>query len=423
MTALIQATRRHLGATGAAGLTPGLPAPTSWRGPLERAAPLAALAVVALLVPGGPGLLMDALAEAYLAVAVFVAGTLLLVNGLERGLGTDLGAFLRRNARWQVPIAALLGAFPGCGGAIVALTQFTRGHLSLGGVVATLTATMGDAMFLLLARAPGTAALVLSVSVVVGILTGWLVDRIHGLDFLRPTPDQPDAAGATDAFGSANRVGAADGSLARGVERAWVWLLVPGLAAGLLLAFQIDLDAWLGPALGLAPVHALGVAGAGGALLLWVLRGRGADAGEAAGEAACRRPGNRCVAGLDMAPVVATTSFITAWVVVAFALYELAVAGLNLDLGAWLQAAAPLVPGIAVLVGLIPGCGPQIVVTTLYLSGVAPLSAQLGNAIANDGDALFPAIAVAPRAALVATVYSAFPALVVGYGTFWLMGA
>ena len=76
---------------------------------------------------------------------------------------------------------------------------------------------------------------------------------------------------------------------------------------------------------------------------------------------------------------------------------------------------------MAIAVGFIPGCGPQIVVTSLYLNGSLPLSAQLGNAISNDGDALFPAIALAPRAALVATVYSAIPALLVAYGTyvFW----
>ena len=77
-------------------------------------------------------------------------------------------------------------------------------------------------------------------------------------------------------------------------------------------------------------------------------------------------------------------------------------------------------PLIAILVGFIPGCGPQIVITTLYLSGAIPLSAQLGNAISNDGDALFPALALAPRAAVVATLYSALPALVVGYGYFVL---
>ena len=45
-----------------------------------------------------------------------------------------------------------------------------------------------------------------------------------------------------------------------------------------------------------------------------------------------------------------------------------------------------------------------------------PLSAELGNAISNDGDALFPAIALAPKAAIIATLYSAIPAFIVAYG-------
>ncbi len=55
----------------------------------------------------------------------------------------------------------------------------------------------------------------------------------------------------------------------------------------------------------------------------------------------------------------------------------------------------------------------------MYLSGLIPLSAQIGNAISNDGDALFPAIAMAPRAAIVATIYSALPALLLAYGWYF----
>ena len=73
---------------------------------------------------------------------------------------------------------------------------------------------------------------------------------------------------------------------------------------------------------------------------------------------------------------------------------------------------------MAILIGFLPGCGPQVLVTTMYLSGMIPLSAQIGNAISNDGDALFPAIAIAPRVAIVATLYSAVPALLISYG--WL---
>ena len=71
---------------------------------------------------------------------------------------------------------------------------------------------------------------------------------------------------------------------------------------------------------------------------------------------------------------------------------------------------------IAVLIGFLPGCGPQLLVTTMFIAGFLPLSAQIGNAISNDGDALFPALAISPKVALVATIYSAIPALIVSYG-------
>ena len=81
---------------------------------------------------------------------------------------------------------------------------------------------------------------------------------------------------------------------------------------------------------------------------------------------------------------------------------------------------APFVPLVAILFGFLPGCGPQVVVATFYLNGHIPLSAELGNAISNDGDALFPAIALAPKAAILATLYSAIPAIIVAYSYFYL---
>ena len=75
---------------------------------------------------------------------------------------------------------------------------------------------------------------------------------------------------------------------------------------------------------------------------------------------------------------------------------------------------------LAIFFGFLPGCGPQIIVTTFYLNGYIPLSAEMGNAIANDGDALFPAIALAPKAAIIATLYSGIPAIIVAYGYMYL---
>ena len=118
---------------------------------------------------------------------------------------------------------------------------------------------------------------------------------------------------------------------------------------------------------------------------------------------------------------IADTNFVTTWVVAAFLLFELSVYFFGLDLKNLFTGMALYTPLMAVLVGFIPGCGPQVLVTTMYLSGIIPLSALLGNAISNDGDALFPAIAIAPRVAIVATLYSALPALLISYGWFFLV--
>ena len=70
---------------------------------------------------------------------------------------------------------------------------------------------------------------------------------------------------------------------------------------------------------------------------------------------------------------------------------------------------------LAILLGLVAGGGRQILVRTLYLNGIIPFAALIGNAISNDGDALFPAIALTPRMAIIATLYSAIPALIISY--------
>ena len=118
--------------------------------------------------------------------------------------------------------------------------------------------------------------------------------------------------------------------------------------------------------------------------------------------------------------VIQDTNFVTTWVVFAFFIFEMTLHITQIDLVGLFSGVHLYLPLIAILIGFIPGCGPQILVTATYLSGAIPLSAQIGNAISNDGDALFPAIALAPRAAVVATVYSALPAFIVAYGYMWL---
>ena len=119
--------------------------------------------------------------------------------------------------------------------------------------------------------------------------------------------------------------------------------------------------------------------------------------------------------------VAAETRFVSVWVITGFLCFELFIYFTGWELGSIFRTLGPLTPLFAIMVGFIPGCGPQIIMTTLYIQGIVPLSAQLANAISNDGDALFPAIAMAPKVAIYATLYSAIPAILTGY-TVYLMG-
>ncbi|WP_353219069.1 putative manganese transporter [Salinisphaera sp. S4-8] len=373
--------------------------------------------ILSLLVASGTdiGLLVrDTLAEAYLQVTVFVAATLIAIYALEQRFAFDLNTRMAEAGRGQVPIAACLGLLPGCGGAIIVVTQFVNGRIGFGALVAVLIATMGDAAFLLIAASPQTAGVVLGVSWLCAVAFGWAIDRLHGRDYLRPRPVASQAQGSCV-------VG--PGRFGLTIDRAWLGLLAAGVPLAVAIAFQQEPNAWFGGFAVYEPVTWFGCGAAIAATALWASRideprTRGVVRPPAAG-----RTDPVSVASGPLAWARQSrfdTTFVTVWVIAAFLLFELGIVATGIAPEAWFVAAAPVMPLVGVLVGFIPGCGPQILLTTLYLSGVVPLSGLLANAIANDGDALFPAIALAPKAAVMATLYSAIPALLVGYGAFAL---
>jgi hypothetical protein len=171
-------------------------------------------------------ILFKAIADAYIQVSTFVAGTFFIFYGIERLLNIDAAAALRKATFWQVPVAAALGALPGCGGAIIVVTQYVSGRLSFGSVVAVLTATMGDAAFLLIAQQPLVGLAMVALGFVVGTLSGWIVNYIHGRDFLRGSlGDGQDVDHMNE-----------DASTPW-LDRIWLIIMLPGLVLAALVAF------------------------------------------------------------------------------------------------------------------------------------------------------------------------------------------
>ena len=344
-------------------------------------------------------ILFKAIADAYIQVSTFVAGTFFIFYGIERVLNIDAAALLRKATLWQVPAAAALGALPGCGGAIIVVTQYVSGRLSFGSVVAVLTATMGDAAFLLIAQEPLVGLAMLALGFIVGTLSGWIVNYIHGRDFLRGSLGNGQGVDHVNEDAST-----------LWLDRIWLIIMLPGLVLAALVAFQVDVDALFTNDYLDKPASLLGVLG--GVLAVTMrLAPRFGIHGDAAFS----------TSGSILRRTIADTNFVTVWVIGAYLVFDLSVYFFAIDLKQVFNGFTLFTPMIAILIGFLPGCGPQVLVTTMYLAGILPLSAQIGNALSNDGDALFPAIAIAPKVAVVATLYSAVPAVIVSYGWLFLV--
>ncbi|MEN8634240.1 putative manganese transporter [Pseudoalteromonas distincta] len=354
-----------------------------------------------LAIPQLREITMTALSDAFFQVSVFVAATLLIYYyAIEHLPQLELSYLSAKSPILEISFAAVLGALPGCGGAIIVVTQFTKGQASFGAIVAVLTATMGDAAFLLLATRPTEGLLIMGIGLVVGTFSGLLVNTIHKKDFLRPTVQEQK-----------HQIKILSTNIIKISKPVWMVAIIPSLIIAFLIAFNVDFSQF-----GASTSTVIALFGALMALFIvsiWALSSRGESYQEVTSEDDACNPPSKII------KVLQDTHFVTAWVVASFMLFEILVNIAGLDLKTWFVHYAYLAPLIAVLIGFLPGCGPQIIVTTLYIQGIIPFSALAGNAISNDGDALFPAIAMAPKAAIIATLYTSIPALIVGYGLYF----
>jgi hypothetical protein len=356
-------------------------------------------------------LLVEPAADAFLEVGTFVGVALVAFGLLRWRLGDRLTRWLAAN-RHRGPVAgALLGAFPGCGGAIVVVPFHLQGQVSFGTVVATLTATMGDSSFVLLAADPGLAVAVHAGLVLVGAVTGTLVDRL-GIAPRHPTTDRDVRVGPRPP----STVGAAAAPLGltgRPSLRLLPWSLIGYwtlTAAAFVVAVPTALqlvDPTRFDVGGLPTTTLLGLAGATVSIAVTLAR-RLADGGHT-GQRCAERP--RTV----LVDAARETARVASWVVVAFVGYEVVVTATGLDVAS-LPSIGLIGVVVGALLGLLPGCGPQLVLTGLYAQGALPLSVLAANALSQDGDALIPLLAADRRSAVLASVVTVVPGLAVGGG-------
>ncbi len=389
-------------------------------------------------------ILLESLRDGYVQVSVFVAVTVLAFGLVQYLTGGALLRAIEDNERLQPALGGLLGLTPGCGGAIVVMPLYVRGTVSFGTVVATLGATAGDSAFVILALAPEAALYAYGIAFAASVATGYLVDSV-GLGVSRIDAAVARLSPATTDGGAVAGGGTIGPNPAHdyagespthsheaGPDRR-SWLLTPlshlahvlwwvAAVAGLVIGSLYLLRGGPEVALAVGPGFdgLFTVIGLVGAVLSLYLYGVGRHY---VGEGTVARARDSFSSVYDtLVHAAMETSFVTVWVLVALAGYEYVVFLTGADVATLAASAGVLAPLGGAVVGLIPGCGPQIVLANVYAEGGLPFSALGANAIAQDGDALFPLLAVDAKAAIIASIYNFLPAVVVGVALHFLWG-
>ena len=376
--------------------------------------------------------------DAFLAVTVFVAAMVLLFSWLQYISAGRFVDTIRANTAWQPVIGALMGITPGCGGAIVMMPMYARGYVTYGTVIATLIATLGDAAFVLIGAAvtdPSFIAPVIAVhliSFVVGISWGYLVDG------MKITPSNPlgkfspnynDNSPSRTVLQETNEnMSEVFDDLGREEKTGWgyfllhqgytVWWIVTslGLIFAILLLVWNAQDADFTLEINYNPLTLdgfitwVGLIGTSLSVILYISQKNWiSDDSEAS-------IGDKLYSLREtMIHSASETAFVTFWVMSAYLIFEFSMlfSGMNeADLA--LFGDGIIVVILAAVIGLIPGCGPQIIAITAYTKDLISFPALVANAISQDGDALFPLLVRHRVASIWATVHTTIPALIVG---------
>ena len=391
-------------------------------------------------------ILVFSMRDAFLAVTVFVAAMLLLFSWLQYVTAGRFVVWIRENTRFQPIIGAMMGLTPGCGGAIIVMPMYARGYVTYGTVIATLIATLGDAAFVLIGAVFQDSSFLTPVIVVhltsfiVGVLWGYGVDKFEvtpsaplgrfGPKFGTDGPLGEEAAKAMEGEDSLIE------DLPREIPEGWgyrvlhqgyrVWWAITavGLGLAILLLIWYAQDPEYSPELVWDPttrdgiVTWVGLIGTSLSIILYISsKNFFADDTEAT-------IGDK-LNSLDETLVHAAseTAFVTFWVLIAYLVFEfgMILSGISeSDMSEHGSGAAAVL--LAATVGLIPGCGPQIIAITAYIEGVISFPALVANAISQDGDALFPLLVRHKVASIWATIHTTLPAIIVGLVFLWVMG-
>ena len=370
--------------------------------------------------------------DAFLAVTVFVAAMVFLFSWLQYATSGRFVEYIRSKKKLQPVIGALMGLTPGCGGAIVMMPMYARGYVTYGTVLATLIATLGDSAFVLIGAAITDSSFVApllavhAISFVAGVSWGYLVDMTgttphQPLGRFGPTFGQAKLDEETvnesplDDLSREEPGGLGYKILHQGYLIWWTVTLI-GLVFAILLLVWSGQDPDYGLELSFNPttmdgfITWIGLIGTSLSIILYFAQKNwfGDDTEATIGDKlhSMRE---------TMIHSASETAFVTFWVMIAYLAFEFGMLFSGISEQDMSNYGDGLIAVLAAsFIGLIPGCGPQIIAITAYTKDIISFPALAANAISQDGDALFPLLVRHKAASLWATIHTTIPAIIAG---------
>ena len=351
-------------------------------------------------------ILLDALRAAVLITGMVVM-MMMIIESLNISSGGRFFNLLRGSKFGQIVVSALLGWIPGCIGGFASVSLFSHGMISFGALVAMLIATSGDEAFVMLTLFPGKALWISLLILVIGIITGVLIDYVGPKLGLKPyalktcdemqihEEDKHEHNHPEEKTGGKGRKW--HFTWRRAVLLVGTGLYIAALATGMLEheheggagddhGFNLLSEDWMNMVFAAVSLIMLGV----------VAFGSDHFVEEHLWHHVIARHALKIF--LWTFGVLIVLGFITeVW-----------------DISSWISANVPLMIVLATLIGIIPESGPHLIFVTLFAAGVIPAPVLIASCISQDGHASLPLLAESKGAFIRAKAINCVVALIAG---------
>lgn len=369
--------------------------------------------------------------EAFLHVGSMIGFFILLFGYINYKTSGNITKALTKNKKLQPLIGSLIGAIPGCGGSLAIMPLYIRGDLSFGAVVASLISSMGDAAFILISANFKMYIFVTIICIITGIITGYIVEFYNfEVRFNLKSKNKKALARSTSSKNTMNiKEGNSHIAHNHGNINSLAYTITHGLGykiyiAILLIGFIFMTIAHSGlEHEWIESIHELEelIASVGiVSSIIYMIAFK-----KVFKNSNIKEEENKKLSLSEMLiHSVGEISFVIVWIYLAYLIYDVIIISVG---GEQVIANMVLTSGIISVIigaalGLIPGCGVQIVLMSFYLKGGIPLGAVIANSISQDGDALFPLLAMDKKSSFWAAVVTTIPAIAVGTIIYILFG-